>query len=317
MDERLRRLERAWRERGDLEAGVALLRERERVGAITRGRLEVAAYLGHAPARAALGLPATAPGAGDRLPSHAFSRGVALPLSSAPEGVVLRAETLDDALTVLLRIDRSLHGEATWFPRALDELVAWGVPRLVLEFAQVPYVGSTNLGAIVRVADRLQQLGGGLALVGMSSRVRIVLEMLGLAAYLRLFDDVTAAVAALAGSTEREPEPRQWLVRLIRWGREPCVRAALLALEQEPAALLRDEVRAAESARDWLRCPCAQHRRRAREAAVRAGSGWAAVAATTAGVGTWPLGLAEGAPLRDEGAVRAGVVAWALSERAG
>ena len=53
--ERLRELERAWRESGSLEDHAALLRERWRAGVVEGGVLGLAAHLGHAAARLALG----------------------------------------------------------------------------------------------------------------------------------------------------------------------------------------------------------------------------------------------------------------------
>ena len=54
-DERLRELERAFRETGSPEAEAALLRERVRSGGLDRTRLELRAGLGHGPAQDALG----------------------------------------------------------------------------------------------------------------------------------------------------------------------------------------------------------------------------------------------------------------------
>lgn len=314
MDERLRRLERTWREGGGLPEGVAFLRERERAGALTRERLELAAHLGHAPARLVLDLPGAPPPRGDRLPARLFTPGVALPLASAAEGRPLVGLTLDDALTVHLRVEGALNSAATWFLRALDELASLGVRRLVLTAAGVRFANSTSLGALVRVADLLNSRGGGLALVGIDARVRLVVEMLGLTTFLHLTDDLDEARAVVPVPAPGLPaEPRAWLLRLARWGPAACVRAALAAAEQSTAVATPQEAAADAAAREWLACPCSQHRRQARAAFVRAGQGWSAVAATVAGVGAWPLGLAEGAPLRDEAAVRAAVVAWALS----
>lgn len=309
MDDRLRRLERAFGERGAPEDGAALLTERERVGALARERLELAAHLGHPAARLALGLRAD----DDRLPRRLFAPDVELPLSSAAEGVHLSGRTLDADLTVALPIEGGLGADTMWVLRGLDELAACGVRRLVLHAAAVNYVSSSALSALVRTGDRLAQAGGGVALVACRRNVRLVVEMLGLDRFLRFFDDVPSAAAALPSSPPTVGEPRAWLLRLARWGREPCVRAAL-------AALRTDDDRttpAAVAAREWLRCPCALHRREARETLLRAGNGWDAVAATVAGVGTWPLGLTEGAPLEDEATVRAAVSAWSLGLAAG
>ena len=54
-DQKLRDLERRWRETGSVEDEAAYLRERVRVGDLTQERLELAAYCGHEGARAALG----------------------------------------------------------------------------------------------------------------------------------------------------------------------------------------------------------------------------------------------------------------------
>lgn len=53
-DQRLRELERKWRESGSVEDEAAYLRERVRVGDLTQERLELAAYCGHEGARASL-----------------------------------------------------------------------------------------------------------------------------------------------------------------------------------------------------------------------------------------------------------------------
>ena len=52
-DQKLRELERRWRETGSVEDEAAYLRERVRVGDLTQERLELAAYCGHEGARVA------------------------------------------------------------------------------------------------------------------------------------------------------------------------------------------------------------------------------------------------------------------------
>lgn len=60
-DERLRALERAWKESGSVADEAAYLRERVRVGDLMQERLELAAYCMHQGARAALGPESAAP----------------------------------------------------------------------------------------------------------------------------------------------------------------------------------------------------------------------------------------------------------------
>ena len=55
-DQRLRELERRWRETGSVEDEAAYLRERVRVGDLTQERLELAAYCGHEGAKRSVNL---------------------------------------------------------------------------------------------------------------------------------------------------------------------------------------------------------------------------------------------------------------------
>ena len=60
-DEKLRELERRWRETGAVEDEAAFLLERVRAGELTQERLELAAYCGHAGARRAVAAPKDPP----------------------------------------------------------------------------------------------------------------------------------------------------------------------------------------------------------------------------------------------------------------
>ena len=85
-DQRLRELERRWRETGSVEDEAAYLRERVRVGDLTQERLELAAHCGHEGARRALGQEPIAP---PRSPSETTSWLRSLP--QAPHEVLVRA----------------------------------------------------------------------------------------------------------------------------------------------------------------------------------------------------------------------------------
>lgn len=56
-DERLRELERRWKETSSLDDEVAYLRERVRVGDLSQERLELAAFVGHAASQQCLNQP--------------------------------------------------------------------------------------------------------------------------------------------------------------------------------------------------------------------------------------------------------------------
>lgn len=78
----------------------------------------------------------------------------------------------------------------------LAELKERGVDRLVLDLAQTRYVNSTALATLVKFAEAFRERGGGIALVSVTPRVKLVFEMLGLLVFFKFFDSVEAARAA-------------------------------------------------------------------------------------------------------------------------
>jgi anti-anti-sigma factor len=68
------------------------------------------------------------------------------------------------------------------FETRIDALLAAaGVQTVRLDLAQVGFVDSAGLGALLAVRDRANQLGINLAITPVSDRVRRILELTGLA----------------------------------------------------------------------------------------------------------------------------------------
>jgi len=63
---------------------------------------------------------------------------------------------------------------------ALTALRERGVRHLALDMAGVRYVNSTGLGVLVKHAQALEEAGGAMSLLGITAKVRIVVEMIGL-----------------------------------------------------------------------------------------------------------------------------------------
>ena len=61
-----------------------------------------------------------------------------------------------------------------------DELRRDGKRHLVLDLAGVRYVSSSGFGVLVKHAQALSDSGGSVSLLGISTKVRVVAEMLGL-----------------------------------------------------------------------------------------------------------------------------------------
>src|SRR5579871_5002386 len=83
------------------------------------------------------------------------------------------------------------------FQQMLEEIKSKGVRRLVLDMSKIKYVNSTGLGSLVKYADSFKSSGGGMALIKVPAKVKIVIEMLGLNAFFAICADLQQALAAL------------------------------------------------------------------------------------------------------------------------
>jgi anti-anti-sigma factor len=72
--------------------------------------------------------------------------------------------------------------------RALNELLAQGQTRLLLDASKVVFITSAGLRAITFAQREAQQQGGEVRLFGLSDQVRRVFEMAGLDELLHLSD---------------------------------------------------------------------------------------------------------------------------------
>jgi len=91
------------------------------------------------------------------------------------------------------------------FQNTLEEIKAKGIQRLVLDMSKIKYVNSTGLGSLVKYADAFKSAGGGMALIKVPAKVKIVIEMLGLNAFFDICKDQDAALAALKSAGGAAP----------------------------------------------------------------------------------------------------------------
>jgi len=96
-------------------------------------------------------------------------------------------------------LEGGITGEGTEaFSRVL-ELSSGSVSWLFVDMEKLSYVGSTGLAVIVKVAERLKDRGGGVALFGLSSNLKLLVETLGLGMILNPSDDLEDALGQVGG----------------------------------------------------------------------------------------------------------------------
>lgn len=95
------------------------------------------------------------------------------------------------------------------FESQLKQLQEDGYCNFVLDMQGIKYVNSTGLGSLVATADNLEKVGGGLALIKVHPKVKVVFDMLGLNSFFRIFTNEEEAVGFLAsrggGAAEAPP----------------------------------------------------------------------------------------------------------------
>jgi anti-anti-sigma factor len=87
------------------------------------------------------------------------------------------------------------------FESQLKQLQEDGYTNFVLDMQGIKYVNSTGLGSLVATADNLEKVGGGLALIRVHPKVKVVFDMLGLNSFFRIFTNEDEAVGFLASSS--------------------------------------------------------------------------------------------------------------------
>lgn len=92
------------------------------------------------------------------------------------------------------------------FQEQMNKVKDSGVIKFVLDMESIKYVNSTGLGFLVNLADSLEPRGGGIALVKLHPKVKVVFDMLGLNAFFKIFGSKNDAVGAMTGGAKKVEE---------------------------------------------------------------------------------------------------------------
>ena len=104
---------------------------------------------------------------------------------------------MEDVLLIACRGDLDTRQAFEPLRRVIDR----HGPRVVLDLAACPFVGSGGLGALIRAQIRLRELGGDLVIARPRTQFCRTIDLLGLRGPLRVFASDDEALAQL-GSTE-------------------------------------------------------------------------------------------------------------------
>jgi anti-sigma B factor antagonist len=80
------------------------------------------------------------------------------------------------------------------FRQTVEDAMAAGNTRLVINFAEVPMIDSSGIGILVKAMASAKQRGGGVRLVTPSKFVMQTLKLIGVLSLFQIFDDENAAV---------------------------------------------------------------------------------------------------------------------------
>jgi anti-sigma B factor antagonist len=84
------------------------------------------------------------------------------------------------------------------FRQTIDDAMAAGDTRLVINFAEVPMIDSSGIGILVKAMASAKQRGGGVRLVTPSKFVVQTLKLIGVLNLFQIFEDENTAVQSFS-----------------------------------------------------------------------------------------------------------------------
>ncbi len=85
---------------------------------------------------------------------------------------------------------------APQFDRTLDDLLAQGDRRLIINFETLEYISSAGLQSILALAKRLETVDGSVVLCNLSGPVKEVFDISGFSCIFNIFENLEDAKAS-------------------------------------------------------------------------------------------------------------------------
>jgi anti-sigma B factor antagonist len=106
----------------------------------------------------------------------------------------INVRKLDQVQVVQIRGALRLGPGVDSFRQTLDDAMAAGVTRVVINFAEVPMIDSSGIGVLVKAMASAKQRGGGVRLLTPSKFVVQTLKLIGVLSLFEVFEEENAAV---------------------------------------------------------------------------------------------------------------------------
>jgi anti-anti-sigma factor len=121
------------------------------------------------------------------------------------------------------------------FQTQLNAVKERGSNRFILDMEHVKYVNSTGLGFLINLSDSITSEKGGIALVKVQPKVKVVFDMLGLNAFFKIYPSRDEAMRHFQAEPSASPSD-QTLVLKVGKGDPPAPVAATATAVAEPVS---------------------------------------------------------------------------------
>jgi anti-sigma B factor antagonist len=117
---------------------------------------------------------------------------------TSPSKLQITQTEQNDITIVTLAGEITLDDGDLAFGRHIDQLIAAGGRKMVVDLSGVSYIDSAGVGMLVAESQRVSAQGGSMRLAHLTARSHHLLAMLKLKFVFEIFDDVDAAVRSFA-----------------------------------------------------------------------------------------------------------------------
>jgi anti-sigma B factor antagonist len=124
---------------------------------------------------------------------------------------------VDDVAIMSLSGKFLAGSDGPFLRKKMNELIGAGAAKLLLDFAEVPYIDSTGLGFLAGARETAQNAGVSLVLSGLNQHVKRILDEVQLTQFFVIAKDESGGLAKLAkvsssaeagtGKTTRKRKP--------------------------------------------------------------------------------------------------------------